>query len=173
MSDELTMPESEIRAKILAGDPAGLRALRAQVDDFVDNDPFLVDIGRQLRRGDGPGCLTMHGSATWAPVRGAGDWSEWGAWEAWEECTIGPCNNGTAVGPIPTGAWLVWDSASGQTFGLPGKDNQRKKAEMMALTLNKGQRTRVVPHGADAVASDIDFAKLAAKVGAEMARLEG
>lgn len=169
---DLAMSEDEIRERVKAGDPAGLRALRAQVDDFVDNDPLLQDIQRQLLRGDGPGCLVFAGSATWAPVRGAGDFSAWGDWEVWEECAIGPMNNGTAVGAIPTGGWLSWHAPSGQTFGIPAdKTNARLKAEMMSVVQNAGRRTRVVLANGDASASELDFAETAYKVGNELERL--
>lgn len=169
----LAMPEADIRAGILAGDPRAFQALRAQIDDFVDNDPFLSDISHQLKRGDGPGCLQMHGSASWAPVRAEGDWSAWGAWEAWEECSIERVNNGTAVGPVPTGGWIVWHAPSGQQFGFPrAATNGRKKAEMMAVVQNGGKPTRVVTASGDAVASSLEFAEVAAQVGAEIGRLK-
>jgi hypothetical protein len=172
-ADLLAVSDADIRAGIRAGDPIAMKALVAQIDDFVENDPLLVDLSRQLQRGDGPGCLTVHGSATWAPVRGAGDFSEWGDWECWEECAIGPCNNGTAVGPYATGGWIAWHAPSGQQLGTPSTaTNARKKAEMMAVIQNAGKRTRVVLMNGDAVASDIEFGPLAAKVGAEMERLK-
>jgi len=171
----LAMPEDAIRAGVRAGDRTALAALTAQIDDFVDTDPFLSDFSRQLRRGDGPGCLTLQGGATWAPVRDPnGDWSAWGDWECWEECSIERVNGGAAVGPVPTGVWLTWHAPSKQVFGTPpGTTNARKKAEMMAVIQNAGKRTRVVPAGGDASASELDFAKLAVQVGAEMARLKG
>ncbi len=170
--DLLAMPAADIRAGMQAGNPQALRALKAQVDDFVDNDPLLQDFSRQLARGDGPGCLVMKGGATWAPVRGAGDWSAWGEWEVWEECAIGPVNDGAAVGAIRTGGWIIWHAPSGQTFGFPKSDTAQKKAEMMGVVQNAGRPTRVVLMNGDASASPMVFGEVATKVGAEVERLK-
>jgi hypothetical protein len=170
----LAMTDDQVRAGVRAGDPEAMRALVAQVDDFVDNDPMLVELSRQLRRGGGPGCLNLHGNATWAPVRDPrADWSEWGDWEVWEECAIGPVNDGKAIGAIPTGGWLSWNSAvPDQILGVPASTtNVRKKAEIMAVIQNAGKRTRVVLANGEASASELVFGEIAAKVGAEMERL--
>jgi hypothetical protein len=150
-----------------------MRALVTQIDHFVDNDPLLADLSRQLRRGDGEACLNLHGSATWAPVRDPNaDFSDWGDWEVWEECSIERVNNGTAVGPVPTGGWLSWHAPSKQILGVPpGATNARKKAEMMSVIQNAGRRTRVVLMNGDASASELNYAEMAMKVGAEVARL--
>jgi len=148
----LSMSNEQICAGVRAGDPVAIRALKAQISDFVDSDPMLQDFSRQMRRGDGQVPFKMHGSATWAPVRGEGDWSQWGPWEVWEECEIGALNGGTAVGRVPTGAWIVWDSASGQRYGTPPGGESRPKAYKMARLLNGGRPTRVVPMTADAFA---------------------
>jgi len=171
----LAMPDAAIRAGVLAGDATAMRALVAQIDDWVDNDPLLSDFSRQLRRGDGPGCLQLHGSASWAPVRDPnGDWSEWGAWEVWEECAIGRVNDGKAIGAVPTGGWLSWNSAvPDQILGVPAKaTNARKKAEMMAVIQNGGKRTRVVMANGEASASELVFADVARQVGAEVERIK-
>jgi len=169
---DLAMPDAEIRAGVQAGDARAFRALKAQVDDFVDNDPLLRDIQRQLTRGDGPGCLEFYGSATWAPVRGSGDWSEWGDWEAWEECEIGQVTP-TAIGAKPTGGWIVWHAPSGQQFGFArDATNGRVKAEMLAVVQNGGKPTRVVLANGDAAASELVFGEVAAQVGAEVERIK-
>lgn len=176
-SRDLERTDAELRQMFHNGNPAAaLRAVSAQVDDFIANDALLQDfqnqvgnLGRNMFGG-----LNLHGSATWAPVRGAGDWSAYGPWEAWEECQIGPTPDGKAIGPIPTGAWLIWNADHPEQMGgIPASQtNARKKAEIWCVIQNGGKKTRVVPAGADAVDSDLDYHETVAKVGAEMARIE-
>lgn len=171
---DLALSDEEIRQRFLAGDPGAIRALKAQVDDFVENDPMLQDFQCQLGEGTNPfGGLRLGGSATWNPVRGKGDWSGWGRFEAWEHCDIVPMkvNGADAIGPAPSGSWVIWDSVSGGTFGFPAP-NARQKAEMMALVLNSGVKTRVVPAKGDPEVSALKLGAVMAKVGPEVQRLK-
>jgi hypothetical protein len=169
---DLALTDEKLREMYKAGDPAVFRALKAQVDDFVDSDPFLRDLQQQLQRGTGPAALVMKGMASWAPVRGAGDWSDWGDWEVWEECEIGQVTP-EAIGAKPTGGWLIWHAPSGQQFGFARTaTDARKKAEMMAVVQNAGKPTRVVLANGDAAASELVFGEVAAQVGAEVERIK-
>lgn len=153
----------------------GLAELVTRIDNMVEDDSLFQEFSRQVEAGGNPfGGLRLGGNATWAPVRDPrADWSSWGQWEAWEECRIGPVNDGTAVGAVPTGGWLVWNSANpAQVMGLPVTPTARKQAEMWAMVLNAGKRTRVVPHRAEAEASALNWAQLSSQLGAEVERLK-
>jgi hypothetical protein len=92
----------------------------------------------------------------------------------WEECAIGRVNDGKAIGAVPTGGWLSWNSAvPDQILGVPASaTNARKKAEMMAVIQNGGKRTRVVLANGEASASEMVFADVARQVGAEVERIK-
>lgn len=96
------------------------------------------------------------GSATWGPVRGAGDFSQWGDWEAWEQMRIGRVGP-DAIGPLPTGSWMVWNAITGQEFGYPPGEKSQKKAEMFATLNNEGKPTRVVFKDGTFVASTENY----------------
>jgi hypothetical protein len=176
IASDLALSDADLRAKFHGGETAAaLRAIGHQVDDFIANDALLQEFQNQVGNlgANMFGGLVLGGHATWAPVRGPGDWSEWGPWEVWEECRIGSVNDGKAIGPIPTGAWLIWNSAQPEQMGgVPAsQSNGRLKAELWAVLQNGGKKTRVVPHGSQPSASSLDYHETLAKVGAEMERL--
>jgi hypothetical protein len=153
-----------------------LAELVTRIDHMVEDDPMFQEFSRQISDGANLfGGLRLGGGATWAPVRDpAADWSAWGSWEAWEECQIGLLEGGQAVGAIPTGGWLAWNSAEpAQVIGIPAGPSARKQAEMWALLRNSGKRTRVVPRRGMPEASKLVFADVAREVGAEVERLKG
>lgn len=108
----------------------------------------------------------LAGGASWRPVRPADfDASAWGAWECWEHCKIGTLPNG-AVGAMPSGDWVAWDSASGRMFGFAS----RKAAEMMAVLQNENAPTRVVHFDGSFEASSMSFDDVHTQVETQMQR---
>jgi hypothetical protein len=112
--------------------------------------------------------LELKGGGTWWPVRPSDfDDSAWGAWEAWEFMKIGELPNG-AVGAIPTGEWIAWNSKTGAHLVCSAALNARFTAERVCVLNNHGAPTRIVFKDGAAVASDVDFDGLLAQLPPEV-----
>lgn len=116
------------------------------------------------------GLFDAYGSVAWTPSRPAGvDFSAWGNWEVWEH------QRPNAGRLEPTGDWVAWDSVSGQQIGFSDKAvmTAKHQAEMMALMMNDGRRTRVVPASGGFSASRLVYENVKAMVDARVATLSG
>jgi hypothetical protein len=106
--------------------------------------------------------LDLKGGAVWAPARNPkGDYSRWGVCEVWLNCRIGKINECT-TGPIPTGDWICWNTATGHIMGFVNKQHlsAQQQAEIFAVLQNEGKPTRVVNPFGDITTSNYTLAQV-------------
>ena len=156
MKSSLT-PEEEARA----------RRMQAGVDHITSKILAACPSAGSAQTG---GLFDSYGSAVWTPSRAAGlDFSAWGTWEAWEHQEI------ILGSPRPTGDWVAWDSATGAQIGYGSKTalSGRAQAEMTAVMMNEGRKTRVVSASGSFRASALKYSNVAAEVDPRTAALRG